>query len=372
MAFNLQNNHPIIPREQNYILDRKLLTVHSEDRDINKWPYGNNFEIILPESYTNIQSMRLVESSLPCNYYTFSNEYQNTKLVFQIKPLDPTDIYYPILAPAAALYHEITIQEGFYDPEELANELTNKMNNVITDYLASQGLTYSYEHFNVYYDKVGQKYWFGNVKESFILVFNYELSYDLGVCKQPKMWEQYTNWGLPSYLGFKRESYDAIMSKVAITFDYLDDPIWIEPATSGYPVWYVTAPLTLNILGDSTIYMEVEKYNSYDELRPYSEKTTNMYNNDYTGIVKSAFAKIPVTNTPNGRMVDSRNHFLQNVTQFIPPLERIQKLKFKFRYHDGRLVDFQETPFNFTIEINQLKNEIATNYNIRVPALYTL
>ena len=30
------NNHQLIEREQNYLHNRKLLTIHSEDRDINK------------------------------------------------------------------------------------------------------------------------------------------------------------------------------------------------------------------------------------------------------------------------------------------------------------------------------------------------
>ena len=36
MYSNLNNNHQLIAREQNYLLDRKLLSVHSEDRDIKK------------------------------------------------------------------------------------------------------------------------------------------------------------------------------------------------------------------------------------------------------------------------------------------------------------------------------------------------
>ena len=34
--YNLSNSKPLIAREQNYVLDRKLVTVHSEDRDITK------------------------------------------------------------------------------------------------------------------------------------------------------------------------------------------------------------------------------------------------------------------------------------------------------------------------------------------------
>ena len=47
-------------------------------------------------------------------------------------------------------------------------------------------------------------------------------------------------------------------------------------------------------------------------------------------------------------------------------------MKFKFRYHDGRLVDFKDNNFNFTIAFNQLKDEIARDYVVRVPEEYNL
>ena len=78
--FNVNQNHPLIEREQTFFLDRKLVSFHSYDRDIKKWPNANNFEIILPESLDNVQSIRLDTISLPSNQYVFSNENQNTKL----------------------------------------------------------------------------------------------------------------------------------------------------------------------------------------------------------------------------------------------------------------------------------------------------
>ena len=84
---NTHTNHPIIQREQSYVLDRKLLAVHSEDRDVKKWPNSNRFEVRLPEPIKNIQSMRLINVSIPNNLYTFTNNYQNTKITFTINHL---------------------------------------------------------------------------------------------------------------------------------------------------------------------------------------------------------------------------------------------------------------------------------------------
>ena len=81
---NTRSNHQLIQREQTYVLDRKLVTIHSNDRDVSKWPFSNNFEITLPEAITNVDSMRLSEVKLPSNYYSFSNELQNTKMAFSL------------------------------------------------------------------------------------------------------------------------------------------------------------------------------------------------------------------------------------------------------------------------------------------------
>ena len=73
--FNVQQRRPLIPREQTYVLDRKLVSIHSYDRDVKKWPNSNHFAIELPEDLRNIQSMRLLNIQLPSNQYIFSNEY---------------------------------------------------------------------------------------------------------------------------------------------------------------------------------------------------------------------------------------------------------------------------------------------------------
>ena len=63
------------------------------------------------------------------------------------------------------------------------------------------------------------------------------------------------------------------MSGVDFTYMLNDSPWeWIEPATQGMPVYYTKAPKTMNIAGEKIIYMEIEKYSSYDELEPYHKQ----------------------------------------------------------------------------------------------------
>ena len=343
--FSLGNSKPLIKREENYVLDRKLLTVHSEDRDVTKWPNSNTFEIMLPEPVLNVQSMRLVQATIPGKFFIFTNDYQNTKLKFSIN----NESYI------------IEIQEGSYTPSQLSVELTNDMNAAIE----------SDSSFNVFYDEVGQKFWFGHTDLSFNLDFCEQMIYDFSNCEQPIVWNNYSKWGLPYYLGFQKKCYQSTRDLSGLAFNY-SCPSSSTITTGADITNYIAAPLSFNLTGETSMYLEVDKYNSYDELYPYNQSSRqNFDNNAYSGRTNSAFAKIPITKHSENSF-DSRTLYLQNLVQYDPPIERIARLKFKFRFHDGRLVNFQNYLFDFTIEFNSLRNEIEKRYNIRIPAAYIL
>jgi len=343
--FSLGQSKPLIQREQNYVLDRKLLTVHSEDRDTTKWANANTFEILLPEPILNVQSMRLVQATIPGNFYTFSNDYQNTKLPFTINNQS----------------YVISIQEGFYTPDQLSAELTNNMNAVIN----------SDASFNVFYDQVGQKFWFGHTDLSFNLDFCNQVTYDFSNCEQPIVWNNNLKWGLPYYLGFNKTCYKSTRDLSGLSFNYVC-PNNSTLSTGINITNYIAAPLCFNLSGENCMYLEIDKYNSYDELYPYNQSSRqNFDNNAYAGRTNSAFAKIPIVKHGENSN-DSRTRLLQNLVQYDPPIERIARLKFKFRFHDGRLVNFQNYLFDFTVEFNSLRNELDKKYNIRIPAAYIL
>ena len=381
--FNVQQQHPLIPREQTYVLDRKLVSVHSFDRDIKKWPNSNYFEIDLPQSLQKIQSMRLLNISLPSNQYVFSNEYQNTKLKFTI--------FVPPI-PGIPHYLTITISEGSYTPDQLAMEIETKMNKATASILGIH--TANYNFFRCKYNAVTNKFWFGNLRDKFNLDFDDQLIYNID-CNQVNVWSHYTRWGLPAYLGYKKQVYHSKLTPPdewhrdlpgdPFGFDYeMEDGSgneWLRDPSKNQVVNLddlSANPLdpsgicNLDIMGDDYIYMQVEKYNSMDEIEPYSENTGGWFNNDYAGKVKCAFAKIPVRCLPYSQMYDSTRAFIANISHYNPPIERIDRLRFKFRYHDGRLVDFKCLPFTFTLEFNMLRDEQLRAMLVRVPPLYCL
>uniref|UniRef100_A0A6C0JWQ0 DUF5901 domain-containing protein n=1 Tax=viral metagenome TaxID=1070528 RepID=A0A6C0JWQ0_9ZZZZ len=347
-------SHPLIPREQTYLLSRKVVTIHSEDRDILKYPDANSFDIKLPQIMKNVQSMRLLFTRFPKrNYYTFSTEYQNTKLSFVVKfdtlSLEPIDCHE---------INTIEIQPGNYTLTQLTTEIQTKMNKCIT-----QKLGQLYNEMKVTYDVVGQRIMFGNVKHPFLLLFNRKECYK-DVCKQPNMWELPIKWGLGYYLGFERATYISICLEKSVSFNYLENnQVWLMNTHGN--VYLTIAPFEPDIEGESVIYMEIEKYNSMDELKLCPLNTNGSEFNTYAGYVNSAFAKIQINDTLSG--IDTTDMMLQNLTYFDIPEEQISKLHFKFRYHDGRLVNFARMPFNFTLEFNCLKNEIGKSYKVRVP-----
>lgn len=350
-SYILGNNKPLINREQNYVLDRKLLSVHSEDRDITKYPNSNTFEIMLPETVMNVQSLRIVQATFPNKFYTFSTSYQNTQLQFTVGGHTLT----------------ITISEGTYTAGQLALELTAKMNTALSaigDVVDGS--------FNVFYDEVSDKMWFGNSVQEFTLNCGTQLSYDNKCPSLPLNWENYANWGLPYNLGFQKETYESLFNAAGVTFDYLC-PGAVCPGGAVIK-HYIVAPQPFVLNSETCIYMEVDKYNNYDELYPYNQSTRAPLDNYASnGRVNAAFAKIPVQYSLAADISnDTRTRFLQNLVQYDPPIERIARLKFRFRFHDGRLVDFQNKNFDFSLEFNCLKNEIAKVLNVRVPVTFVL
>ena len=399
----LKNDHPLIPREQTFSVNRKLISVHSEDRDINKWPNANHFELQLPQTYTNVETIALVEYSFPTYYYTFSNESQNTKITF-------------VAIISTASYGQtnpitITISPGFYSHAQLAAEMQNQLNLAVRALNSSLA---SYNNFRVFYDEVRQRFLFGNTTDPFTFIYNAPESYDSEPCYAPCIstaaaiassaqpsatirWNQYTNWGLGYNLGFVKclpsecgNPNDVISANRAIAsavtssqrVNYVINPNassapyptgyeWLTVTGTGY-VLVPPNPPSLN--GYPDMYVEIDRYNYLDEMQPYSAHTSNSRNNDYNGVVNSAFAKIPLRTKPT-KIVSALEYMYgdepqdtsQGFSTFFPPLDKLSKLKFKFRYHDGTLVNFGGQNFSFTVALYMYRDEIARSKQLRAP-----
>jgi len=418
-SFNTSNNHPIIPNSNQYYIDRKYVSIHSEDRDILKFNRSSEFEIELPQDYCNVQSVTLSQWSFPANYNVFSPTNFNIGMSFKFSTLyNPGDnSYVDPLSEAifAALYynidieHVILIETGFYNPSQMAIELTNKFNTVISSFLnnyftATPEYNYAvpllaaaggYDRFVIVYNDVGQRLWFGNTADQFILTNNNDAGIVAEIvnaqCTRKNVLPSLNNWGLPAYLGFTRcpanalsaaevsetqasvyntifgyTSQDVNLEGLVPRFYYGnvnngDNGYWLLPTLPGATVYYLQAPAKINFMGPAFIYLEIDGLNCIDETSPYNVSEFTTHTNETNGRVTSSFAKIPVPSTPISQWFDTDQ---KPYKYFNPPAERIRKLKLKLRYHNGQQVDFGLFDWSILLEFTLMRPQNERKYTI--------
>ena len=419
MSNTLFNNHPLITNANQYFYERKYISIHSEDRDIAKYPSSSLFEIELPQDYLNVASAKLYSWSFPANYNVFSAFNYNVSMSFKL-----TQLYNPgennvsdVLLEGifAALYNNIDkeyiiiIEPGFYNPDQMSTELTNKFNERITleiskflqsnsQYQEAYDLFKNtiYDRFKIVYNSVEQKLWFGNSADRFVLTNDsyifYKKEFVDASCIRKNELPSFSNWGLPSYLGFTRcsayslnanetlEKYLEENEKLGNTlletslleqgvprFYYGDvgngdNGYWLLPGAPGATVYFLQAPFKISFMGPAYFYMEIDGLNCIDETSPWNLSLYTTQTNNTNGIVNSSFAKIAIPTTPISQWFDND---MAPYKYFNPPAERIRKLKIKLRYHNGQLIDFGQFDYSFMIEFSLLKPQQERSYSVR-------
>lgn len=422
LAHNVNTTHPLIPNSQEYIYYKKYVSVHSEDRDVLKYPNSSEFEIEMPEDYCNVSALKLVQWTFPANYNTFSLLNNNVLLAFR---LNAENLYNPAehgvandtlfrvfeaLFNSDKLYY-FMIEEGFYNPLQMATELTNKFNHVVSirivDYFSAQHSLYpndgwdatrqefvangGYNRFVVVYNSVSLKLWFGNRADQFTVLSDLgELTGILtkNLCskfggRQPL--PDFSNYGLPGYLGLSRcnqiavSSFDPVTSSSDLAngltvprFYYGDvtpgdNGYWLLPLddASGSNVYWIEAPWKLNTMGEAYLYMEIAGQNCIDETKPFNVSRFTTETNQTNGVVNSSFAKLAVPTTPLSQWFD-RDSVPYKL--YYPPAERMRRLKFRIRHHNGQLANFGVFNFSFMLELTMLVPQILRHTNAVLPS----
>lgn len=347
----LLNNmsHPIIKQKNTFSLHKKLLSVHANDRE-QFFYNNNNFSIKTPQAYNNIQSIRLIEINFPNFINNFSKNLNNNILY-----LDNS---------------AITIPNGSYNYDDLAKFITNNNNNISVTYLEDRKrfIFYSDQSFNINYilndfncNKITPT---NNSKQNNnSLSKNYKDVYNLSN-KQSLI----INNGFLYEIGFDltvdlNKSIENIASKNINNFLEITSTSSLKDLSNQYYIITNSCPRFRNF---QPIYMEIDALNiNYDELNPFSIGSNNMFSNLSNSSTKSAFLKIPQFMYNNGGIMYDDS---TSLAFFEAPIKRIQNLKFKFRYHDNMLVDLDNQDINFTLEINELRNNIHSDINIQTPA----
>jgi hypothetical protein len=417
-SFNTTTSHPLIPNANQYYIDKKYVSIHSEDRDQLKYINSSEFEIELPQDYLNVQTVSMVQWSFPANYNVFSPLNFNIGMSFNFTNLyNPGEhSYADPLAEAifAGLYynkdiqHVVLIETGFYSPDQMATELTNKFNAIITNFLSNYftntpEYNYAlplfekdggYSRFSIVYNAVGQRLWFGNNADQFVLSNNYDAVLVEEVinsqCIRKSVLPSMANWGLPAYLGFTRcptsslsaaqvtanqaTIYNTItgLTDADVNVEGLvprfyygdvnigDNGFWLLPTLPGATVYYLQAPAKINFMGPAFMYLEIDGLNCIDETSPFNISEFTVHTNQTNGRVTSSFAKIPIPSTPISQWFDTDS---KPFKYFNPPAERIRKLKMKIRYHNGQVVDFGLFDWSILLEFVLLRPQNERKYN---------
>lgn len=395
--FNVNETHSLIPNSQNYTIYKKYVSIHSEDRDYIKYPNSSSFEIELPEDYLNVSAVKLSDWTFPANYSTFSPLSSNITMTFKINnPYNPGEheLSDPLQnAIFSALYnykesnYKIIIEEGFYNPDQMSIELTNKFNEsvsiIIKQYLTNNGYTDllnefntigGYNQFVIVYNNVNQKLWFGNKSSGFILTNSTAIIRDYLTdttkCVIPQL-PDFSSWGLPGYLGLDRcDTPSTSVVDFVPRFYYGDvfpgdNGYWLTPDLPTAQVHFLDATYKINLFGVSHIYMEIGGLNCIDETSPFNISTFTLTTNKTNGVVNSAFAKIAVPTTPMSQWFDRDSHPYK---LYLPPAERIRKLKIKLRYHNGQLVNFGVFNYSFTLEFVLYSSQQLREYKLFQPS----
>lgn len=419
-GFNTNTNHPLIQNSQEYIYYKKYVSIHSEDRNVLKYPSSSEFEIEMPEDICNVVSLRLTSWTFPSNYNTFSVLNKNVTMSFKINnPYNPiengiSDILslkiYEFLSLNKNNNFGFFIEQGFYNPDQMVIELTNKFNVSVNvqlynyfniqstnpsltpvqqaEYTAAIVLlntTGGYANFVIAYNNVSQKMWFGNVCDGFILTNETQISKETiastFICSTKEFNPDFSEWGLPGNLGLSRcdtpsasgitisnFTEAAIYNGTIVPRFYYgdvflgDNGFWLVPNPSlpNSIVSWVEADYKINLMGSAYFYMEIAGQNCINETQPYNISDFTIKTNSTNGIVNSSFAKIPIPTTPIAQWFD-RDSLPYKF--YYPPAERIRKLSIKLRYHNGQPVNFGIFNYSFDLEFITQLPQILRNSN---------
>ena len=339
----------LIERLQNFTLDRKLLSIDTNDRDKTRWPNPNEFEVSLPQTYSNVESIRLLNIQIPNKLYNISEHLQNNKMIVK----NGSD---KLL---------ITLDDGYYSNSHICDTIQNKVRLGFGSAWTPNNV------FNVDFNNVSQKPHFTSASKDFSFIFfDPDISYNTSSnspCNN-NVYDQHSNWGLGHNLGFDNkqwvESHAVHDTSNSDIFFYYNSNQLVPTSAVGA----IIPPKQIELNQNQFIYLEIDKYNTSDEIKPF---INDRLNNTNTGLVNSYFAKIPIKyNTYNGNSINqsltTKDDFIDSLSYYQPPIEKISKLKIKFRYHNGLPVDLGNFNISLTLEFNQIRNEMKT-YDVRKP-----
>lgn len=385
--YHLNNSHNLQPNANNYYVEKKYVSIHSEDRNVIMYPKSGEFKITLPQTLNNVIKVRVATYDFPSNYDVFSRDMDNIQMAFSMQiPYLPTSALpdsldmaiYECLLSVQNTKFIVRITPGFYTPNQMVTELTNQLNKTISDqlnlFVLANMVKYhlllpitdnTYNRFVVIYNEVKQNIWFGNKADPFTLNNSLVFAFSQGnvalQCSTHPL-PNFSNWGLPSNLGLKRtDTISESADYVRIYYGEItpgDDGYWLLPDTDlgNTLVYYVECPNKINLMGYANFYLCITKFNCLDTTVPFSVSNNDKMDKP-NGIANFALAKIQIPTTPVTQWF-GQNPDNTPYAYFNPSLDKISQLCINLTYHNGITVDFQNFNYSFMLEFDILQPQI--------------
>lgn len=267
-------------------------TLLVDSRDRNPLQTQSSYSVTLPKTYENIYSVTLRSAEIPKSWYGFSAAAGNTSMTVTVSGTPTT----------------ITIPDGNYTATTLAAA-------VQTALVAA----YGGGSFTVSYNATTNLITITKGSGNFTLSFASQTQTKAGqVVPSTATW-----WGLGYFLGFNKIDYTSSGSTLTGVFG-----VQVEPF--------------------NYILMELDFINKEDE---------TAIDNRMSGRVDGAFAKIPIQPASSGSIIYFREWCCpMNKSVMYPPLSQLRTLNIKFRFHDGTLINFNNSDHSLTLEFELLES----------------
>jgi hypothetical protein len=273
---------------------RVIKTLLVDSRDRNPLSTQSQYTVKLPKTYENVYAVTLKSAEVPYSWYTFSEARGN--LTFRVS----TD---------GVLYSTVTLPEGNYTTASFAAALETELKDIAPQFT----VTYSAVTNTLTIEKSNGEFYFD---------FRGDQTQSAGCAGQSVVTPTSTYWGLGYYMGFEKKLYTSTSRTLTSAFAVTVNP-------------------------DNYILMELDFINKEDETAIDSR---------LSGRVDGCFAKLPI-NGNSGDVIFFRELCCPlNRSVMTPPLGQLRTLNIKWRFHDGRLVDFHNLDHSFTLEFELLEN----------------
>jgi hypothetical protein len=289
---------------------KKTVLIDSRDREPRCTP--SKYTVKLPRVYENVYAVILRTAEIPYTWYNFSQPLGNASFVMTttIGGSTTTDTIY--------------IPDGNYSCDSFPCAIQSALNT-----------QYGTGEFVVTYDFSANRLTIQTSATStvtaFTLLFNpiddpqkqsFCNNNFVGLATPTSTW-----WGLGFFMGFYRKDYIATTST----------------GTLG-----VTSDFSVELHPFKYIIMELEYMNKQDE---------TLIDGRLSGRIDGCFAKIPTTRTPCEPIFYREwGCCYLNESIMTPPISQLSQLSVKWRFHDGRPIDFNNADHSFSLDIITLEN----------------